>query len=420
MRSIFKKALKIFDKLTPEQIHSLYVSAIEDFDQLETAFDSSTDGILICDRHHHLIMNNKTAKRLLSFGRKGDDPAEVWLDIQDEEIAAFIRGTLLSDDEANDREFETKSGGVTRLLMITIAPLVTERRVSGSLIRIVDITEKRREEARLRQIESLASLTTLAAGVAHEIKNPLGSISIHIQLLQKAFEKNEELYYFVHPEDKPENNESGALKGPNAYFAMFHRYVGVINEEIDRLNHIVVDFLFAVRPITLNLKEADFNAFLRSVAEFTAYELADANVDLVLELDEKLPLLDFDEQFMKQALLNLIQNAVAAMEQGGSITVKTEFDGNEAVLSVIDTGAGIPEEILSKIFEPYFTTKEKGSGLGLTLVFKIIREHGGEISVTSKEGEGSRFVMTIPIPRRGRNLLVSPEERGGFVFEEAK
>lgn len=423
MRNIFKKTLKIFDKLGHEQLRHIYHSVLEDFAQLETAFDSSTDGILICDTKHHLIMANKSSRRLLPFNVKSDEPpAQVWLAVQDKTIADFIKEVLLSDDEVNDREFETEAGGTTRLVSIAISPLVTERRVSGSILRVIDITEKRREEARLRQIESLASLTTLAAGVAHEIKNPLGSISIHIQLLQKAFTKNEELYYFVHPEEDPVKNNHAELKGPNAYFAMFHRYVNVINEEIERLNHIVVDFLFAVRPVTLNLRETDFNAFLTEMAEFTSYELANANVDLELDLDDKLPLLDFDEQLMKQAVLNLIQNAVAAMdEQGGSITLKTELKDDEAVLSVIDTGTGIPDHILAKIFEPYFTTKEKGSGLGLTLVFKIIREHGGDISVTTKEGEGTRFVMTIPIRKRKRNLLpaAGADVENGFMFEEA-
>jgi len=204
------------------------------------------------------------------------------------------------------------------------------------------------------------------------------------------------------------------------HFAMFHKYIDVINEEIDRLNHIVLDFLFAVRPINLNLREANFNAFLQELAEFTAYELSDANVDLELDLDESLPLFDFDEQLMKQALLNLIQNAVAAMEGGGMITLKTEHKDNDVVLHIIDTGTGISEKNLSKIFEPYFTTKERGSGLGLTLVFKIIREHRGELGVSSKEGEGTCFTITFPVPQRERRLLPSGGNDVNFEIEEVK
>jgi signal transduction histidine kinase len=139
-----------------------------------------------------------------------------------------------------------------------------------------------------------------------------------------------------------------------------------------------------------------------------------------LELDEQLPLLGFDEQLMEQALLNIIQNAVAAIKDGGTIILRTERKDNEAVLSIIDNGTGIPEKILLKIFEPYFTTKERGSGLGLTLVFKIIREHRGEISVSSKEGEGTCFTITLPIPQRERHLLTSGEDGERFAILEAK
>jgi len=410
MRQIIKGAMQKISKLTPEQIRDLFSSMVDDIDRLETVLESLAEGILVCDSEHRLVLANKFSERVLPLSRRWDEPVQVWDYIRDEAIAAFLKETLLSGDRAEDREFETETKGIQRLLSISIFPLVKDYHVAGSLIRVDDITEKRRKEARMRQIESLASLTTLAAGVAHEIKNPLGSISIYIQLLQKAFAKNEELYYFSHPEDRPDPNFSVGERGPTAYFATFHRYMDVINEEIDRLNHIIVDFLFAVRPMNLNLRTADINALIRELAEFTAYELEEANVTTVLELDENIPLLEFDLQLMKQALLNLIQNAEAAMEGGGTLTIKTKRKDNEAVISVIDTGMGISEQNMEKIFEPYFTTKEKGSGLGLTLVFKIIREHRGDITAASVEGEGTSFTITLPIFQRDRHLLPAAEE----------
>ena len=435
MKHMIKNMLEIIAKHNnSEQLQEYFISLLEDIDRLGSVLDSLTEGILVCDSEHKLILANKFSERLLPFSgggswlrqtspgyaRNSQKDVWVWKLIEDREIAAFIKASLLSGDRVDEREFETETKGIKRLLSISIFPLVKDFQVTGSLLHINDITEKRKKEAKMRQIESLASLTTLAAGVAHEIKNPLGSISIHIQLLQKAFAKNEELYYLSHPEDRPDPNFSAGEKGPIAYFAMFHRYINVINEEIDRLNHIVVDFLFAVRPMTLNFRESNFNDFLQEMAEFTVYELSDAQVDLELELDEHLPLLDFDDELMKQAILNLIQNAVAAMKDGGTIIFRTERKDNDAVLSVIDTGTGIPENILSKIFEPYFTTKERGSGLGLTLVFKIIREHRGEINVASKEGEGTCFTITLPIPQRERHLLPSGEDGERFAILEAK
>ncbi|MDR2209897.1 MAG: PAS domain-containing sensor histidine kinase [Spirochaetaceae bacterium] len=419
MRQIIPRALQKFSKLTPEQIEGLLLSMAADIDRLETVLDSLAEGILVCDSEHNLILANKYADHLLPISRHGDDTVRVWNVITEGMVAEFLKNALLSGDQVRDREFDIEAKGTRRLLSISIFPLVKDFQVKGSLIRVDDITEKRKKESWIRRIENLASLTTLAAGVAHEIKNPLGSISIHIQLLQRAFKKNEDLYYTSHPEDRPDRNFSGD-RGPTGYFAVFHRYIDVINEEIDRLNRIVVDFLFAVKPMDLNLREGNVNSLITDLIDFVSFELETARVKTILKLDKFLPSFDFDERFMKQALLNLIQNAAAAMSTGGILTITTEQKDGDVLISVCDTGIGIPGENMSKIFEPYFTTKEEGTGLGLTLVFKIIREHRGEISVTSREGEGTCFTVTLPIPQRERRLLPPGEYFNGDVSVQAE
>ncbi|MDR2071815.1 MAG: PAS domain-containing sensor histidine kinase [Spirochaetaceae bacterium] len=413
MRQIIPRALQKFSKLTAEQVEGLLLSMAADIDRLETVLDSLAEGILVCDSEHNLILANKYADLLLPISRHGDDTVRVWNVVMDGMVAAYLEDALLSGDQVRDREFETEAKGFRRLLSISIFPLVKDFQVKGSLIRVDDITEKRKKESRIRRIENLASLTTLAAGVAHEIKNPLGSISIHIQLLQRAFKKNEDLYFASHPEDRPDPNFSGE-RGPTAYFAVFHQYITVINEEIDRLNRIVVDFLFAVKPMDLNLREGNFNTLVKELVDFIGFELDKAHVKTILKLDESLPLFDFDERFMKQAMLNLIQNAVAAMNAGGNLTITTEQKDGDVLIAIQDTGIGIPEANMSKIFEPYFTTKEEGTGLGLTLVFKIIREHQGEIAVSSRKGKGTCFTITLPIPQRDRRLLPP----GGYSKDE--
>ena len=120
---------------------------------------------------------------------------------------------------------------------------------------------------------------------------------------------------------------------------------------------------------------------------------------------EELPRVELDESYFKQALLNLVQNAMNAMPEGGMLRIQTAQEGGEAVLRVSDTGVGISEENLAKIWEPFFTTKDFGSGLGLTLVFKIVKEHRGEITVRSREGEGAEFVISLPLPQEEKNLL---------------
>jgi signal transduction histidine kinase len=281
-------------------------------------------------------------------------------------------------------------------------PVVQDRQISGSLVLVDDITERKSRESRLRLMENLASLTTLAAGVAHEIKNPLGSLSIHVQLIKKALEAQEMLCVSIY---QARENCGDTKCLPDQYFRQMDKYLSVVNEEMDRLNAIVMDFLFAVRPMNAELRRGDFNAFIADMAEFVSVELKIANINLVLNLAENLPVLEFDASLMKQALLNLIKNAAAAMPLGGDLGISTETAEGEVLVSISDTGAGIPEENLAKIFEPYFTTKHDGTGLGLTVAFKVIKEHKGEISVRSRKGEGSIFSFTIPLPDTGRRLI---------------
>ena len=381
MRDFYRRALSKIGRLTVEQCRELLVSASGEIFRFETVLDSLPSGILVCDENHSLIMANKSSVRLLPLS--GTEGGPLWDLVADESVAAFFQQTLQSGDRILEREMDVEAQGTNRLLAISVHPLVDRRRITGSLVYVEDVTEKRGREARLRRAENLASLTTLAAGVAHEIKNPLGAISIHLQLMQKKLAK--------------ENNDN-----PDP---VINKYFDILNEEVDRLNHIVVDFLFAVRPMLLELREKDINPLIDELAELVRAELEESRIRLLLELDEKLPPALFDERYMKQVLLNLIKNAQAAMPNGGLLTIATQTSDNEIRISVCDTGTGISEENLKKIFEPYFTTKDNGTGLGLTLVFKIIREHRGEISVESREGEGTNFEIILPAHQKEMRLI---------------
>jgi signal transduction histidine kinase len=218
--------------------------------------------------------------------------------------------------------------------------------------------------------------------VAHEIKNPLGSIGIHIQLIQKALGNKGKL-------------DKGSIS----------KYLEVVMEEVERLNGIVIDFLFAVRPMNAEMEPKDLNALVHDTVEFVKFELEEAGVEVDESYARALPSLDLDEKYIKQALLNIIKNAIAAMPDGGKLIFETEVDANDVVLRISDTGVGIPEDQMAKIFEPYYTTKEFGSGLGLTVVYKIIQEHGGEISLSSKEGDGTTFSLCFPVPESERKLI---------------
>ncbi len=382
MRNFIQKALNKLPKLDKEQIRTLLFDLASENELLEVVLDSIVDGILVVDLENRLITMNRAAEKLIFFNVSDPSDQVIWKVVEDREIADFIRKVLISADRVSEEEFTLDYSGILRTICIDIMPLVKDGSVQGNVIIVSDITERKRKEARLRRAESLASLTTLAAGVAHEIKNPLGSIGIHIQLIQKALKR-----------DKVITEETAGT------------YLEIINEEIERLNEIIVDFLFAVRPMDTSLSLSHINSVVSDLIEFIKHELERNGITVHMDLDPNIPKIYMDEKYIKQALLNIIKNAEAAMPDGGELTIKTfERDGFVHV-HIKDTGVGISEENMAKIFEPYFTTKDFGSGLGLTVVYKIIKEHGGEIFLESKEGEGTTFILTFPVPQKDKRLL---------------
>ncbi|MDR1803340.1 MAG: PAS domain S-box protein [Treponema sp.] len=408
MRQFIKRALQKADKLKAEQFRELLVLASEEIDRLETVMDSLIRGVLVCDSGNNLIIANKAARRLLSIVSFEQGRETVWSVIPDETVADFLARTLAAGDNVDEKEFSVDVNGTTRLLSFSVMPMVQEHQVTGSLILINDITEIRNREAKMRRMESLASLTTLAAGVAHEIKNPLGALSIHVQLIQKAAAGQEALC-------AKHNEMSGSECESFRYFRQIDKHLKVVNEEIDRLNGIVVDFLFAVRPVNAQMRRGNINDLVTELADFVSLELQNSGIECVLDLDENLSAVDFDFGLMKQALLNVVQNAEAAMggvAMNGSaingirkLTITTADMEEEVFIIIADTGVGISEENLSKIFEPYFTTKESGTGLGLTVLFKIIKEHQGEVIVSSREGKGTVFTIALPKPQVKRKMI---------------
>ena len=393
MRRFINRALSKKDKLNPDHILELFHSAAGELERIETVLDSLSEGITVLDARHRLVLANKYARRLLPPGISENSREIFWKQLRDIKVAAFLEKTILSGDRAEGWEFDDELNGRERRFSLSVMPLIIDMKVSGSLILVKDITEKRVREAHVRRMENLASLTTVAAGVAHEIKNPLGSLSIHVQLIQKI------LAQMANVSDAKNAEKNDTL----------NHHLSVVNEEIDRLNKIVVDFLFAVRPLSLDLRCGDINTLVKELADFVSHELEAAGIKNKIDLAENLPLVFFDEPVMKQALLNLIKNAIHAMPCGGKLSVRTSFEENSIHVTVADTGVGITEEALPKIFEPYYTTRDMGVGLGLTLVLKIVREHQCEIIVKSKPGKGSTFTILLPVPQTEKRLIGAPE-----------
>lgn len=387
MRKFIQRALNKLEKLDRERIHQLVYDIAVENERLELVLNSMNDGVLVADENHRLVLHNKPVERLLPLTLTEPSEGLIWELIADPHIAVFVERTLRDQESIMDQEFAIDAGGLTRILSCSVMPLVRNGTVQGNILRVVDVSDKRNREARLRRAESLASLTTLAAGVAHEIKNPLGSIGIHIQLIQRALAAEG-------------IGEDASVQGN----------LHVINEEIERLNKIVVDFLFAVRPMDVHLEYGDLNQLLQELLDFVDVELDEAGIALETDLASQLPELLLDDKYLKHALLNIVKNAISAMPEGGTLKIDTRWRGDEVVLRVIDNGVGMSDQVLEKIFEPYFTTKDFGSGIGLTLVYKVLREHNAEIAVVSQEGKGTTFTMTFRVPQKEQHLLDWHEE----------
>ena len=239
------------------------------------------------------------------------------------------------------------------------------------------LARMREMEAKVHQSEKLSSLANLAAGVAHEIRNPLNAIGMAIQRLQREFA----------PEQPAPQKE-------------YYRFTDVLRGEVGRVNKIIEQFLFFARPARLDLQVVQIKDILRDLL-LLGQEAAEQQKVIVEEkIEPNLPPLMLDRQRMHEALWNLVNNGLQAMPEGGRLGLAAKgHEGKEVLIQISDTGEGIPQENLSKIFDYYFSTKEKGMGLGLPLAHKIIQEHGGTIEVQSAVGRGTIFLIRLPIPR---------------------
>ncbi len=382
MRKFLQRALDKVSRMDEESIRGLLRILNDENDRLETVLDSMLDGIIVCDVNNIPILVNKSAERLMPLSGQELFDTPLWHNVRDSEISMFFRQTLENEETVLDREFTLDTPQGVRIIALSVTTLVKEKKITGTLIHVEDTTDKRKRDVRLRRAENLASLTTLAAGVAHEIKNPLGAISIHVQLMKKLLKHNGD--------------------------PQLVKYLGIVDEEIDRLNRIVLDFLFAVRPMEIMPINGDINGLIIELADLMRAEIESSGISLKVLSSPPLPLIPFDRRLLKQAILNLIQNSEAATPKGGTMSIGASSVNEEIHIQVSDTGSGIAEEHLGKIFEPYFTTKQNGTGLGLTLTYKIIKEHGGDISVASRVNQGTTFTISLPIPQTDRKMLAGP------------
>ncbi|MEY2547078.1 MAG: hypothetical protein QOG48_2195 [Verrucomicrobiota bacterium] len=389
MKSLFlEKLIGRLGKIAPGDVQNYFLRLAQEKGFLETVFNAIQEGIIVTDANGRITYLNNAACEL--FGLQGDDSLGKRLD---ERVRGLNWESLTQSGGAVTRDIEVFYPQ-NRVINFYIVPLVIEQENSdhdkidivgqhvGHAMIVRDITESRRSAEQTLESERLNALTMLAAGVAHEIGNPLNSLNIHLQLMERKL-----------PELEPKQREE------------FKESIDVARAEIARLDSIVSQFLRAIRPTHPHLHLENVNAIVDEAVRFFAPELQDRHINVEQELRSDLPLLELDRDQMKQAFYNVIKNSIEAMNQRGTLRIRTDKDDTHVLIIFNDTGGGISPGNLSRVFEPYFTTKTAGTGLGLLIVRRIVREHGGELSIQSEEGKGLSLTIRLPyLDRRVRML----------------
>jgi len=403
-----EKLIERLERIGPEEVQNYFLRLAQEKGFLETVFNAIQEGIIVTDSKGRITYLNEAACGL--FGLEGGDVIGKRLDER-------IRGL--------DWESLTKSGGPVshdmeifypqnRFINFYVVPLMIEHREAvagggdsgrvaaaddergwpgsptpatgaaevGHVMILRDITKSRRTAQQAIESERFNALTLLAAGVAHEIGNPLNSLHIHLQLMERSVQ----------------NLSDGAK-------TELQQSIDIARSEVNRLDSIVTQFLRAIRPSRPQLRPENINTIVEEAVRFFRPEIQDRDIIVEQELRSDLPLLQLDRDQMKQAFYNVIKNSLEAMKRRGTLRIRTDRDDTHVLITFVDTGGGVSVRNLSRVFEPYFTTKPSGTGLGLLIVRRIVREHGGELSIESSQDKGLTLTIRLPyIDKRIRML----------------
>jgi PAS domain S-box-containing protein len=369
---------KLIDRMSRLDANSLqmqFLRLAREKGLLETIFHSMQEGLVLLDSRGRIDFANRAAERLLGFSMPDAAGARIGRYLRDVEWERVMSLDTREWSRLLSREIEV-SYPEHRFLAFYVMPLQGSdgaEVAAGAVLILRDVTRDRQNEEQSIESERLRAITLLAAGVAHEIGNPLNSLNIHLQLLKRE----------VQGMAGAKRKELGEL-------------LDVSSREVQRLDRILTEFLQAVRPVKPNLESVDFPALLKETLDFQRHEMADRRVLVETEIAPNLPTVRVDRGQIRQVLFNLTKNAAEAMPGGGVLRIAVGATDRLVRVSVRDTGSGITPEQMSRIFEPYYTTKTGGSGLGMMIVQRIVRDHGGEIEIHSEPDRGTTVTVFLP------------------------
>ena len=341
-------------------------------------------GVLVVDKSGQLTLANESARKILS--KMPVKPlGSHFLDLLGDypEIKEIAGAALEGGNYVREVEHSIGPADDARAVRVTTLPLKDlQKRTIGTLVLVNDVQEVVAMERQMRAAERLSVLGTLAAALAHEIRNPLEALNLNLELLERNL---------------------GAPESTAGQDEKKRKYLGILESEISRLTGIVENFLSFARPSRKATNRFHLGEVIKGVADLVANQAKSHNVEMVVVADGSPIMVEGSEDQLKQAFLNVIINSLEAMPNGGRLVVSAmspDSSGSVAPMATVrieDTGEGIPRERVGRLFDPFFSTRPHGTGLGLTIAHRVIQDHGGRIRVESTPGKGTTLTVELPL-----------------------
>ncbi len=384
----YDKVIKKIKNIDHTRLEKFLLNLEEERKTLDFIFNSFNEGIIVVQENGEIQYTNQMARDLFSISEN----VRVLDDMGIDENLKELMGSALEHPEKIIDKDVIMSLPYNRILHLRSFPPGDD---AGQSIRVFflieDITTLHIQEMKLKKAQHLASLSSISNGILHEIKNPLTAMDLHLQILERALKKA---------------GQSGCIEKENSVTGQTVQLsAGVLRQEIDRLNNILIRFRDAIRPTTPDLAVMNICDVIDRVLSSLAPEFKQAAVGVKKSMPVPVSKINGDREQLQMVFLNLFKNALEAMRPEDRLRITVSEKEDYLQIDVSDTGSGISKEDLEKIFDPYFSTKNTGMGLGLSIVYRIVTEHHGLINAVSVPGEGTTFSLVFPIAEKVPKLL---------------